>query len=177
MKVKQWSLKAVVDSLKYNNVEYSNHHNVFKDWITGSFNRKIDIIDIGGGNGRVVLNIKEHINKYTCLDLNEYNIKIGNDFFESDSITFKLFDIDTDELNLKCDVVYIDSVLEMLEDPFKCLIKMVEVSDYIFVNRTVLSDKETTESQYKWGGMDEPSKLWKFSFKDMENFCLKNNFA
>jgi predicted RNA methylase len=137
---------------------------------------KIKVVDIGGGNGRVCLSIDKNINEYWCLDINDENIKIGKEFFKTDKrINFLNFDIDKSELDIECNVVYIDSVLTMIEEPFDALSKFAKVSDFTFVNRTELKEN-TNKSKNIWGGMSFPSTLWSFSYNSILDFCEENNF-
>lgn len=175
---KQWSLKSVHNAHGYQNIEKTDVHNNFDNWIKKIYGeKKIKIVDIGGGNGRVCLSIDKNIDNYWCLDLNSDNIEIGSEFFTNDDrINFLLFDIDEQSLDIECDVVYIDSVLTMIEDPFGALLKFSKVSDYTFVNRTTFTS--STEKRFtKWGGMTSDSTLWTFDFRNMLNFCLENGFT
>lgn len=175
--LKQWSLKSVFDSHNYGVVIKSDVHECFSQWLKKEFGiSKVKIIDIGGGNGRVCLNIEENIKDYLCLDLNPENIKTGIDFFrDKKNIRFELFDTDSTEISQNCDVVYIDSVLTMLENPFLTLRKMKKICKYIFINRVEFKSN-LEKSNYKWGGMNEPSIFWSFSRTSFEDFCDENNF-
>jgi len=172
--MKQWSLKSVVNSLNYQDVVYSDCHDNFINWVSSNFDNPIDVVDIGGGNGRVLIKLKPYVNNYYSLDLNPENIKVGNKYFDDKNAHFIEFDIDNQELNIKCDVIYIDSVLTMVEDPFSVLLKCKDNARYIFINRTLFGDS-TQKGKYKWGGMDEESVLWKFDCNTMDSFCNDNN--
>jgi len=174
--MKQWSLKSVFDTHNYNIIEESKVHVNFSNWLDRNYgDKKIKIVDIGGGNGRVCLNINKNIEEYWCLDLNQENIKVGQNFFKDDKrIKFINFDIDDQELDIECDVVYIDSVLTMLEDPFKVLLKLSKISNLIFINRTIFC-KNTIKSDNLWGGMKQPSTLWTFDYQTVLDFCSNNN--
>lgn len=173
--MKQWALKSVVESLKYDNVTYSDCHDNFIKWVESNFKNKIDVVDIGGGNGRVLIKLKPYVNNYYSLDLNSENIKIGKQYFSDfENAHFIEFDIDNDNLDIDCNVVYIDSVLTMIVDPFNALLKFKKVSDYTFVNRTTFGEN-TIKDKYKWDGMSEASTLWKFDVSTLSNFCSDNN--
>lgn len=174
--MKQWSLSSVFYAHNYNIIEESQVHSNFKNWILKHYDdMKIKVVDIGGGNGRVCLSIDKSVSEYWCLDINDENIKVGKEFFKTDKrINFLKFDIDESELNIQCDVVYIDSVLTMLEEPFEALKKFIKVSDLIFVNRTELKDN-TNKTEFKWGGMSTSSTLWSFSYNSILDFCNNNN--
>lgn len=174
--MKQWSLSSVFYAHNYNIIEESQVHSNFKNWILNHYDdMKIKVVDIGGGNGRVCLSIDKSVSEYWCLDINDENIKVGKEFFKTDKrINFLKFDIDESELNIQCDVVYIDSVLTMLEEPFEALKKFIKVSDLIFVNRTELKDN-TNKTEFKWGGMSTSSTLWSFSYNSILDFCNNNN--
>ena len=174
--MKQWSLSSVFYAHNYNIIEESQAHSNFKNWILNHYgDMKIKVVDIGGGNGRVCLSIDKSVSEYWCLDINDENIKVGKEFFKTDKrINFLKFDIDESELNIQCDVVYIDSVLTMLEEPFEALKKFIKVSDLIFVNRTELKDN-TNKTEFKWGGMSTSSTLWSFSYNSILDFCNNNN--
>jgi SAM-dependent methyltransferase len=176
--LKQWSLESVHYSHGYQNIEKSDPdvHVNFSNWLDINYgDKKIKIVDIGGGNGRVCLSINKNIEEYYCLDLNQENIRAGQNFFKDDKrIKFINFDIDNQELDIECDVVYIDSVLTMVEEPFKDLLKLSKISNFIFINRTIFYEN-TIKSGNLWGGMKEPSTLWTFDYQTMLDFCSNNN--
>jgi len=174
--LKQWSLESVHYAHGYQNIEKSDVHNNFTNWLNKNYeDEKIKIVDIGGGNGRVCLNIDKNIGEYYCLDLNQENIRAGQNFFKDDKrIKFLNFDIDNQELDILCDVVYIDSVLTMLEEPFEDLLKLSKISNYIFINRTKFLEN-TIKSNNLWGGMKQPSSLWSFDYQTVFNFCISND--
>jgi ubiquinone/menaquinone biosynthesis C-methylase UbiE len=186
--MKQWSLKSVFDAHNYNLIKENEVHLNFKNWIIDYYgDMKIKVVDIGGGNGRVCLSIDKSINEYWCLDINDDNIKTGKEFFKTDKrINFLNFDIDESELDIECDVVYIDSVLTMIEEPFDALSKFAKFSDFTFVNRTELHKdiwipnhglikQNTNKTKNIWGGMSTPSTLWSFSYNSILDFCNNNN--
>lgn len=174
--IKQWSLESVYYSHGYQNIEKSDVHLNFSNWLNINYgDKKIKILDIGGGNGRVCLSINKNIKEYWCFDLNNENIKVGQNFFKDDKrIKFINLDIDNQELDIECDVVYIDSVLTMIEEPFELLKKLSKLSNYIFINRTIFYEN-TIKSDNLWGGMKEASTLWIFDYQTMLNFCSNNN--
>lgn len=175
--IKQWSLKSVFESHGYDQISEGNFHDIFARWLKFQFNEtKIKIIDIGGGNGRVCLNILPNIDEYLCLDLNYENIKTGSEYFkENKNIKFELLDVDNEQIDYVCDVVYIDSVLTMLEEPFNVLIKLKKSCDFIFINRVEFKNK-TEKLKYLWGGMTEESTLWNFDELKFKEFCIENNY-
>jgi hypothetical protein len=103
-------------------------------------------------------------------------VEISNQFFK-DEKQFKsiLFDIDIEEILPICDVIYIDSVLTMLENPLIILDKLMNSCEYIFINRTDLGFTDTIKTSSQWGGMDKNSTFWQFSSKTIIDFVDKNN--
>jgi len=173
--MKQWSLKSVFESHNYGQIIHGDFHDIFANWIKETFDSKIKIIDIGGSNGRVCLSINDLFYEYWSFDISEDNIETGKKHFQKDKrINFRLFDIDEEEIDIKCDAIYIDSVLTMIENPFDALIKFKKSSNYTFVNRTPFSE-QTLKTDYMWGGMSDVSTLWKFDFDSFNSFCEKNN--
>lgn len=186
---KQWSLESVCLSHNYDIITKTDVHNNFAIWLDRIYkDKKIKIVDIGGGNGRVCLNIDKNIQEYWCLDLNSSSLKAGEKFFENDKrLNFLLFDVDTQKLEIECDVIYIDSVLTMLENPLDSIINFSKVSDFIFINRTPFSEPvysiissefikvKPKKSKFRWGGMIDDSALWTFDYNYMKEFCLINS--
>lgn len=178
---KLWASKEIFDALGYKNLtnqaDKKSHHEKFKFWINKNFDKKIDVIDIGRGNGRVINHIKDEISSYLNLDLNTHNIEVGSEFFKDlKNCKFMLCDIDKDDISSidKVDVFYIDSVLTMLEKPLKVLSKIKDKCDYIFLNRTPLYN-ETNLEFYNWQIPNQPnSHLWKFSWESLHDFCKEN---
>ena len=174
--MKPWASKEIHFGLNYNQVIYSSCHDEFINWIRKVFKDKKKVVDLGGGNGRILHKLKPYISEYYSLDLNKDNIEVGRNFFKDENIHFQIFDIDEDEININTDIVLIDSVLTMINDPFGCLTKCLKVADYIFLNRTPLNNiTESKKEFYDWGFMKEKSILWKFSFYEINDFCEKNN--
>ena len=172
--MKQWSLENVAIQHGYSDINPAKHHLIFKKWISDNFTDKISLIDIGGGNGRILLDISDNIKEYWCLDINKFCLNVAKNKFKNDNYHFKLFDIDTDPLNIKVDVIYIDSVLSMLENPFNSIKKCLDCSEYLFINRLKF-DTETQKNFYKWGGMQKESVNWSFCIDDFKNLSIENN--
>ena len=174
--MKQWSLPSVCFSHSYHSVAYATHHDLFINWIKKNFTKKIKVVDIGGGNARFFLGLKPYVDFYWNLDLNVENITIANKFFlEEKCLKSILFDGDFEEFSIDCDVVYIDSVLTMIEKPFDALLKFKNFCDYIFINRTSLDFTSSQKKNYKWAGMISESILWEFDKTTMLNFCENHN--
>ena len=176
--MKQWSLDSVVYAHNYDSIQYTSpsHHDIFINWINSEFNKKIDVIDIGGGNGRIYIPLKPYVNNYTNLDLSPKLVEISNEFFKNDpSFRSVLFDVDVESIPQSCDVIYIDSVLTMLEDPILTLTKLIDSCEFIFINRTDLGFPQTIKTSYQWGGMSDNSPLWQFNIKTIIDFVEKYN--
>ena len=177
-----WSTYEVAKHHGYlNNISYeseaTNHHKPFSNFISKTFGKqKVSILDFGCGNARVleVLN-SNSITNYFGLDVNKYSLqKATEKYSEIKKYKFIVSDLNNFVATTKVDVVYIDSTLTMLEEPYKILSQTLNISDIIFINRTPLFKKEE-KSIYVWGGMQENSTNWKFSKKNIKKFSKVNN--
>jgi len=191
--MKGWAEERVVKELGYLNLNeqtrphglekeshYSRHLN-FLRWLNRTFSKKVKIIDIGGGSGTLLHTILSYekspfkmgeLENYSCYDLNSYCIKNGKETFKDyQNVKFIEQDLDNDVIKEKVDVVYVDSTLTMFEKPYDVLYNLLNISDYVVLNRTPLNDiPQDKKEQFKWGGMTSHSPLWKFSVHQMENF-------
>lgn len=176
-----WHLYSVAKSHNYlatKDFQDVSCHLNFDSWIKKTFDHLISVCDIGGGNGRVMILIKDKVSHYTCLDINEYCLEKGKDFFNDELAEFIYCDLNNKHFSLNdtYDVGYIDSVLTMVENPFELLKTLVKKCDYVFVNRTSLNERKSEKTSHYWSGMPSSATLWKFSKDDLEGFCLENNF-
>ena len=178
---KPWSEYSValehgyLDDFSYK-TELSGHHAIFSAWILDYFQTMdITISNIGCGNRRVInfLDMKK-IKKYYGYDLNNHCLLKAEKIYKSlNNVEFIHFDIDESNLVNKTDVVYIDSTLTMVENPYEILYKLLNISNCIFLNRTSLYKSEE-KMTHRWSGMEEDSTNWKFSKKNMKKFAKKN---
>lgn len=174
--MKQWSLEQVSKEHDYHNVTKCNLHENFAKWISDTFVKQPIVLDVGGGNGRAFLHLEKHVQKYLCIDINEKTINIGKEFFsKNEKVDFHLVDVEDKDAISKffCDVMYFDSTLTMLDDPWTVLLSCKKIAKFVYVSRT--SDHPLTKKEsYQWGGMSQQSWLWKFSYSDIDNFCEKH---
>jgi len=186
-KNKQWSLKSVAEYYGYldskdevdNSVDgWGTHHVAFAEWLENNFyGKKPTIVDIGCGNARVLEFIDtDSIGYYTGYDVNEHLISLAKERYKHFTNTdFVVADLDSSYINFVDDsnIVYIDNVLTMLENPYNTLKKLSTNCNHIFVNRSKFY-KEEEKTKNKWGGMEEESVLWKFSAENMKAFAANN---
>lgn len=174
--MKQWTLEQVSKAHDYHNVTKSNIHENFANWISSTFVNQPVVIDVGGGNGRAFLHLEKYVQKYLCIDINKKSINIGKEFFSNnEKVDFQLVDVEDKDAISKffCDVMYFDSTLTMLDDPWAVLLSCKQITKFVYASRT--SNQPLTKKElYQWGGMNHQSWLWKFNYSDIDNFCEKH---
>lgn len=141
------------------------HHDLFAEWLRKN-TLSPSVFDIGCCSGIVLHRIEDHVSKYFGIDLSNLNVDKARSSFTLEKYRFEVCDIENDSSiieDINYNVCYIDSVLEMLEDPEKVLENVVKRFDYTFLNRTSHSSAEVKKSSYQWAGMNSSSVLWKFS--------------
>ena len=181
--VSEWSKEKVVEGHGYNNVEPINNSFItckFLSFLNNLKPERIPLLDIGCGNGRIVLNFNTELKKsfdYHGLDCNKILVDIGNnDLSCNKESKFKLEYCNVDNLdsyeNYKDRIFYLDSTFQMLANPEKSLELMIKSTDLIIFNRLRINNSldKPEEGKFKWGGMDNYSPCWYFPEIFFENF-------
>lgn len=178
--MKEWSLDDVAIAHRYDVADSQfncEHHDLFSEWLRENTSSP-RVFDIGCCSGIALYRIKDHVSEYFGVDLSNLNINKARSAFTSEKYRFEVHDIEIDTSileNLNYDVCYIDSVLEMLEEPERVLEIVVKKFDYVFLNRTSYSSNEIQKSSYQWAGMNSSSILWKFPKKLFVEVAERNN--
>jgi len=183
---KPYAQESATIQHRYDIIEPTQEHFPFYNFIkiVNDFvgYKQISIIDICGGNGRVIIPLLEYIKnvKYESFDFNVTTLNTGINYFKYNSnIKFTLCDIDTEFLKIniknKYNIALLDSSLQMLENPERILKHLCKNVDFVFLNRTPMKDR-TFKGQYKWGGCDEPSTMWDFDRQFFDKFCSENGY-
>ena len=165
--------------------ESNKHHKVFSKWLNTNFSgENLKIIDIGCGNGRVLeiinnppTSILNNIN-YIGYDINTFCLdKAIKRYKNCKNVKFIELDIDYEKIDEKVDIIYIDSILPMLKNPYKTVLELLNICDYIFFNRTTihLGDMDDIQQTNEWAGMDKEQVSWVMVEKKLNNFLEKNN--
>ena len=178
--VNQWTTSGYTAQTNYlnpNNCSSSLiHHREFARWVTESGRKKI--VEIGCGNGRLLnaLDLKE-IKQYVGYDINNDFVKKAKEVWgKHDNVKFICANIEDVTDIEETDVVYIDSVLQMLENPYVTLRKLLNITNCVMISRTRLTPGTyEKKGKFKWGGMTEKATNWEFSEKNMKEFALNNN--
>jgi predicted TPR repeat methyltransferase len=179
--MKEWSRDSVAVSHNYHQSDHHKenvHHVVFSKWLQEQ-NVTKSVFDLGCCSGIVLEEIENHVSSYFGIDLSHLNIEVAQSKYQSESLKFKVHDVEEDISILRdtnCKICYVDSVLTMLEDPELVLNEMVKNFDYVFLNRTNFDFESTQKSSHTWNGMQNPSTLWTFS-KDFFVKISKKNKA
>ena len=178
--VNQWTTSGYTEQTDYLNPnKWSSpliHHREFTRWVTESGCKKI--VEIGCGNGRVLnaLNLK-NIKQYVGYDINNHFVKKAKEVWgKHDNVKFICANIEDVTDIEETDVVYIDSVLQMLENPYVTLRKLLNITNCIMISRTRLTPGTyENKGKFKWSGMTEKATNWEFSEENMKEFALNNN--
>lgn len=170
MNNKPWAKDETAILLGYNSVTVTHH---LDNFIAYCNNIKglpfLKILDLGCGNGRVVLSLNDNLSKdfhYTGLDINKVCVNSGNNqIMARNRCSFKLYYCDVDESRIKdkFDVCLIDSALSMMERPMSVLENVQEYCDRIYISRIHLANK-TSNVGHNWG--TGQGIMWVFSDKD-----------
>jgi len=167
--MKPWAKDETANLLGYGIVAITHHLDNFIKYcndIKGA--QLLKILDLGCGNGRVILSLNNNLTKnfdYVGLDLNKVCVDSGNTQIKvRDGCYFRLSCCDVDELVIEdiFDVCLIDSTLSMIEDPKKCLEKVQQHCDRIYIGRIHLADKISNVG-HDWG--TGPGTMWVFNEK------------
>ncbi len=201
---KPWSTKEVALAHKYDIVEETTHLNKFISYCndlplsTLSDFPGIKILDLGCGNGRVVISLNKYYSgpfyngKYFYLgtDINEEALIAGRENLtpnEGCYVKFINFDVDKTPWDadiildkgsalIKYDVCLIDSTLHMFYKPLDVLNEVSKYCDRIYITRNKLELSSGIEvSTFKWGGMTTDSPYWKFSKEFFDNWASIRN--
>jgi len=161
----------------------NKHHKLFTDWINSNFSgNDLKIIDLGCGNGRVVELLNHPTNKlnnfnYIGYDINTFCLDKAREKYKNyKNIKFIELDIEYEKLVEKADVIYIDSILPMFENPYETILELLDMCNYIFFNRTSInpSDNDDVKQTNQWSGMDKGQVSWVMYEKKLNNFIQEN---
>jgi len=146
-----------------------------------------NIIDIGCGNGKIVYDLQNKLNRtftYTGVDCNSELINMAkNEFKDVSNVNFVNENVDLVDLSFFDNYVnYIflfESTLCMVNNPKQILNKVSKLTDDIILNKTWIY-KDKNEYIYdipmKWEGMTNVSNNYRFSIKYLtENTNMKCN--
>lgn len=195
---KPWAAKKVAIAHKYDVVEETTIFNKFVTYCnnlppsTWSDFPGIKILDLGCGNGRVVISLNKYFDYsrryfYLGTDINEEALIAGREKLTPNDDSFiKLinFDVDKTPWNkdtilgglLKYDICLIDGTLNMFYKPLDVLNEVSKYCDRIYIMRNKLELSSGIQmASYKWGGMTTDSPYWKFSKEFFDNWASIRN--
>jgi SAM-dependent methyltransferase len=168
----EWERGEVVTVHKYldDPYEVAIQHSYFSahlDTWAKNHKKEVSIIDIGCGNARVLNSISGY-RKYLGIDVNQSLITENRKNHKNNkAVDFIKWDIDKglpEELfdMSAYNIAYLDSTLQMMEDPSSLLEKLLYHCDIVFLNRMHV-EPITVKGENTWGGMNKPSVLWAFA--------------
>lgn len=183
----EWETEKVFKSHGYDSIKPMNDKAI--DHLINYLNflnlDKYNIVDMGCGNGRIILNLEKSLKKsfnYVGFDCNKYVIDTAKKHFNNNNYTFFYKNIDelTDEelAPYKNWVFLFESTLCMIDNPKKILNNIKNMTKNIILSRTLYNplnpNIEILNKTNKWGGMENESSNWIFSQKFLEeNTSLK----
>lgn len=156
----------------------------FKEYLK-SFNRELEILDLGCGNGWFAGELsKEFSHNFYCVDINLYELKQGARVFKKDKIKFIYGSILQMKLGKNSfDLIVLNSSAQYFSD-FNSLIQEllyvlkpdgeIHIIDSPFYeDDKLLNAKQRTEAYYKAIGLPEMKDYYfHHSYKDLMNFNI-----
>lgn len=176
--MKNWATEQVAKDHGYlNTLESHPGHQEFARYLEQMEFRPI-VLDIGCGNGRVLLDIEPYVSAYIGIDYNPFVIERAKEFFPNHTFICSeptiLPDLTWDKV-----IVYFDSTLPMIEDFQTVLANLKTKNPFSFYfGRTSFTTELNNEIGYhRWAGMTSDSILWKISkpWMDSAMFPWKTN--
>lgn len=110
-------------------------HRIMKyhDWFITHIKRSWNILDIGCGNGALTYDIGKVANKVVGVDFEEKNIKVANESYKSENITFVCADAVDFDPGCSIDCVVLSNVLEHIEDRVSFLKGLRNISGRLLI--------------------------------------------
>ncbi|MFN3872375.1 MAG: class I SAM-dependent methyltransferase [Ignavibacterium sp.] len=154
----------------------------FKEYLR-SFNKKLDILDLGCGNGWFAGELsKSFSHNFYCIDINLYELKQGARIFKSENTRFICGDIFKMELDKNSfDLIILNSSVQYFEN-FNSLLKEliftlkldgeIHIIDSPFYEvEEITLAKQRTEEYYKSIGFAEMSNYYfHHTYKNLSDF-------
>jgi SAM-dependent methyltransferase len=183
----EWENNNIAQGLGYEDVVVSHalHETKAMEYLHSLDRDMIKLVDLGCGNGRTYLHMKEKIVKpfhYIGIDCNKKLIELAGTIKADDNefICANLDALTKDDLEkYRGHIFYFDSTLGMIDDPGAMLDKIRDITDTIIINRCPVG-RTNTENVYEdhvWSGMDGPSPNWIFSREFLQNKLLRHGFS
>ena len=192
-KVKQWSLPEVASEHRYTHIATNyNCRDLYVHLVYSHiFENKIEgILDIGHGarplpyaSDTYAIGMSLGLSNYVGAEINQSIVDLCQEhqetFKERDeamNLSVKFFNQDVEkrfskgfsEAIKKCNLVYMDSTLTLLENPKSFIKKIAKRVDWIYLKRTPVFPK-SEKTHYKWDGMKEPSPNWRIGMDFYES--------
>lgn len=162
--MKFWKRSDIAAKLGYLNIVETNHLNNFIHFCNMKSCKKI--LDIGCGNGRVLLSINKEIPDfdYTGVDINKECIDVASQIKVSNGkYKFVLADMDSLNITENYDICLIDSTLSMIDEPKRCLDISVQFCKYVMITRAHIVKEETYKNNIYYQNFDQDGICWFFN--------------
>ncbi len=182
----EWAQEAIVYTHSYNTIikDKGNHLIPVIDYLNRNISENLKVLDMGCGNARFYLHLKEDYIKdffYVGMDCNKYLVDIANNI-EDENI--KAIHVDLDNINVNdlkdySDyLIYFDSTLGMLKEPQKILNIIKDITNDILLTRCRILDniEKDRYQEQMWSGMNKPSPNWIISPNTFYNILQRNGF-
>jgi SAM-dependent methyltransferase len=182
----EWENNNIAQGLGYEDVVVSHalHETKAMEYLHSLDRDMLKLVDLGCGNGRTYLHMKEKLVKpfhYIGIDCNKKLIELAGTIKADDNefICANLDALTKDDLEkYRGHIFYFDSTLGMIDDPGAILDSIKDVADTIVINRCPVghTNTENVYMEMQWAGMDKPSPNWLFSREFFKNKLLLHGF-
>ena len=158
------------------NYGFINRREVFKDLISKLAPRTV--VDIGCGTGNYTEILPHSISEYLGLDFSKKMIEEAKNKYKHRNYNFRVFDIMSDSIKKKYDVIIASGLLEYFDKPTIVLNKIRKMMH----KESKLIFQVPNKDCFYWKGkkyQSSPNKDFyhnRFSLSEIENIISKSNF-
>ena len=141
------------------------------------FDKNMNVLEIGSGNGRWAMEIGPLENKYVGIDLNRDMVEYAKSSMEEygiNNVEFYTNEITELETKLTFDIIYFSGVTQYLEDPE--MIKAISKIRGISKENTIVIDRSTINANKRYiNSTDSYFSIYRTP-KEIENIFLKMGY-
>lgn len=158
------------------NYGFINRREVFKDLIVKLAPKTV--ADIGCGTGNYTEILPDSVSEYLGLDFSKKMIKEAKNKYKNKNYNFRVFDIMTDNIKKKYDVIVASGLLEYFDEPIIVLNRIRKMMH----KESKLIFQVPNKDCFYWKGkkyQSSPNKDFyhnRFSVPEIKNIISKSNF-